>query len=179
MDLELRRLDPAEVGSRTSTFQYESDSHYRVAVAEREGGWTIEVERECLDSPFRKKEYEQIVTPYKGKSEIYGAFSGAEQIGFIQLEFQEWNRSLRVWDIDVLPGHRRRGAGRAMMDLAKLRALELGARRIILETQTSNSKAIAFYRAMGFTLAGLDLSNYHNDDIARKEVRLEMALYLE
>jgi ribosomal protein S18 acetylase RimI-like enzyme len=179
MEIELRRLDPADIGSRTTTFQYESDHHYRVSVSERDGGWTVDIAREALDRPFRKKEYEQIVTPYKGASEIYGAFLGGEQVGFIQVEFQEWNRSLRVWDIDVLPGHRRKGAGRAMMDLAKRRALEMGARRIVLETQTSNGKAMAFYRAMGFTLAGLDVSNYFNDDIARNEVRLEMAFYLE
>jgi ribosomal protein S18 acetylase RimI-like enzyme len=66
-----------------------------------------------------------------------------------------------------------------LMDMCITRSRELGARRIILETQTSNLKAIAFYRAMGFELVGLDASNYHNDDIARNEVRLEMALHLD
>jgi len=179
MEIELRKLDPRELAGRENVFQYESNGHYKVQIVEKEDGWSINLKREEFPETFRKSEREKVVTHYKGDSEIHGAFVGGTEGGFIQFEFQEWCRSVRVWDIDVLPEFRRSGMGRALMELCISRAKELGARRVILETQTSNLKAIAFYRAMGFELAGFDASCYHNDDIARNEVRLEMALHLD
>ena len=178
MEIELRKLDPKKLTGRVNVFQYESPGHYKVSISEKEDGWTIGLKMENFPETFRKSEREKVVTHYKGDSEIHAAFVDGAEAGFIQFEYQEWCNSVRVWDIDILPEFRRSGIGRALMELCISRAKELDARRVILETQTSNLKAIAFYRAMGFELAGLDASNYHNDDIARNEVRLEMALYL-
>lgn len=47
-------------------------------------------------------------------------------------------------------------------------------REIILETQSCNYKAIEFYIKNGFIINGIDLSCYSNDDIKKKEVRLEL-----
>jgi ribosomal protein S18 acetylase RimI-like enzyme len=179
MGIEVRKMNCKDLADRVNVFQYESNGHYRVSIREKNDGWTIELTRENFPEEFHKKEFEKIVTDYKGKSEIHFAFVDGKEAGFIQFEFQEWNQSVRVWDIDILPEFRRNGIGRMLMDMCITRSRELGARRIILETQTSNLKAIAFYRAMGFELVGLDASNYHNDDIARNEVRLEMALHLD
>ncbi len=179
MNIEIRKIDPEHLAGRVCVFQYESPGHYRVKITEKEDGWTIDLTRENFPETFHKREFEKIVTDYKGKSEIHFAYVDEKEAGFIQFEFQEWNQSARVWDIDVLPEFRRMGVGKALMELCISRSKELGARRIILETQTSNLKAIAFYRKMGFELAGFDASCYFNDDIARNEVRLEMARYLD
>ena len=45
---------------------------------------------------------------------------------------------------------------------------------IVLETQSCNKNAIAFYRKNGFEIIGFDLYAYSNDDQERHEVRLEM-----
>ena len=45
---------------------------------------------------------------------------------------------------------------------------------IVLETQSCNENAIAFYRKNGFEIIGFDLYAYSNDDPERHEVRLEM-----
>ena len=179
MEIELRKLGPKELADRENNFQYESDGYFRVRITENVDGWAIDMKREDFPEIFRKCEREKVITPYKGDSEIYGAFIGGKEAGLIQFEYQEWCNSVRVWDIDVLPEFRRKGVGKALMEHCISRARELGARRVILETQTSNLKAISFYRSMGFHLAGMDTSNYHNDDIARNEVRLEMARYLD
>jgi ribosomal protein S18 acetylase RimI-like enzyme len=47
-------------------------------------------------------------------------------------------------------------------------------RSIVLETQTTNVPAIAFYRACGYALQGIDLSFYGNDDLQRGEVAVFM-----
>ena len=49
-----------------------------------------------------------------------------------------------------------------------------GARMLVLETQSCNENAIAFYRKNGFQMIGFDLYAYSNDDPARQEVRIEM-----
>ncbi|MDD4308083.1 MAG: GNAT family N-acetyltransferase [Thermoplasmata archaeon] len=178
MKMELRRLSHAEMQDRYIRFQYESPGHFRLEINENDDGWTVSLKKEMFPKTFRKLEQEKIITPYKGDSEIYGAFADGRELGIIQFEFQEYNGSVRVWDIDVAPEFRRKGVGKALMDLCKGRAAELGARRIVLETQTCNLNALAFYKAMGFSLAGLDVSHYTNDDLGKSEVRLEMAYYL-
>ena len=49
-----------------------------------------------------------------------------------------------------------------------------GARMIVLETQSCNEAAIAFYRKNGFSVIGFDLYAYSNTDPERHEVRIEM-----
>lgn len=44
----------------------------------------------------------------------------------------------------------------------------------VLETQTCNERAIAFYRKCGFEIIGFDLYAYSNHDPEAHEVRLEM-----
>ena len=50
-----------------------------------------------------------------------------------------------------------------------------GARMLVLETQSCNDPAICFYRKMGFSLIGFDLTAYSQADVEKKEVRLEFA----
>ena len=47
-------------------------------------------------------------------------------------------------------------------------------RMIVLETQSCNEAAIAFYRKNGFSVIGFDLYAYSNTDPERHEVRIEM-----
>ena len=58
----------------------------------------------------------------------------------------------------------------AMEQMAK----SLGARMIVLETQSCNENAIAFYKRNGFAIIGFDLYSYSNTDPERHEVRIEM-----
>lgn len=48
------------------------------------------------------------------------------------------------------------------------------ARMVVLETQTCNESAIAFYRRYGFELIGFDPYSYSNTDPEKHEVRIEM-----
>lgn len=57
-------------------------------------------------------------------------------------------------------------------------ARERGARMLVLETQTWDVPAIDFYLAFRFKLVGFDVAAYSNEDVERKEVRLELGLKL-
>ena len=47
---------------------------------------------------------------------------------------------------------------------------------LVLETQSCNVPAINFYLKQSFTLIGFDIAAYSNDDVEKKEVRLEFGL---
>ena len=179
VDIQIKKLDKAELQDRVNIFEYESLGHYKVEIHKNQDGWTINLARKDFQQTFKKwDDTDKVIQPYKGDSEIYGAFIEGKEAGLIQFEYQTHNETVRVWDIDVWPKFQQQGVGTQLMNKCISRARELGARRIILEVQSSNLKAIDFYRKMGFDLIGLDASHYHNDDIARKEVRLEMGLYV-
>ena len=178
-DLEIVQMENKDLEDRFTIFAYTSDWHYEVDIHEREDGWSLDLKKTKFPQTFIKHDgSDKFIQSYKGESEIYLAFINGIEAGQLQIELQVFNKSLRVWDLDIWPDFQRRGIGRAFMELCGKRATELDARRIILETQSSNSRAIAFYRAMGFQLIGMDASCYHNDDVERGEVRLEMAIHL-
>ncbi|EFE76389.1 GNAT family N-acetyltransferase [Streptomyces filamentosus] len=93
--------------------------------------------------------------------------------GFVSVAYARWNRRLTVEDIEVAPGHRGRGVGRALMSRAEEFARERGAGHIWLEVTNINAPAIHAYRRMGFSLCGLDTSLYEFTASAG-----EYALYL-
>jgi ribosomal protein S18 acetylase RimI-like enzyme len=64
------------------------------------------------------------------------------------------------------------------MDIAVNHAREEKRRAIMLETQSRDENAIAFYLAYGFTLIGFNACEYQNNDLERKEARLEMGMLL-
>ncbi len=80
--------------------------------------------------------------------------------GFVSVSYAPWNRRLTIEDIEVAPGHRGRGVGRALMSRAEEFARERGAGHIWLEVTNINAPAIHAYRRMGFALCGLDTSLY-------------------
>jgi ribosomal protein S18 acetylase RimI-like enzyme len=83
-----------------------------------------------------------------------------------------------VTELWVADRFHRRGFGTRLMNLAKQKAKEQGRRAIILETQSCNVRAIAFYRSQGFRLIGFDTCCYANNDVARHEVRFNFGFYL-
>ncbi|MFB8017739.1 GNAT family N-acetyltransferase [Streptomyces rubiginosohelvolus] len=93
--------------------------------------------------------------------------------GFVSVSYARWNRRLTIEDIEVAPGHRGRGVGRALMSRAEEFARERGAGHIWLEVTNINAPAIHAYRRMGFALCGLDTSLYEFTASAG-----EYALYL-
>jgi GNAT superfamily N-acetyltransferase len=56
-----------------------------------------------------------------------------------------------VEDVFVADGARGSGLGRAMMEFARERAVERGCRRMELDTNESNTAAIALYESLGFS----------------------------
>ena len=66
------------------------------------------------------------------------------------------------------------GIGTALIEVITKEAMASGARMMVLETQSCNENAIAFYKKHGFDIIGFDLYAYSNSDPERHEVRIEM-----
>ena len=131
-----------------------------------------------------KKSYEREMTKgfagmlyenYFEDALAYSIGEGEEIYGYLEVDKEMWNNRLRITQILILDGHKGKGYGSQLVDKAKEIAKEKNFREIVLETQTCNFDAINFYIRNGFTVNGIDLSDYTNDDVNNNEVRLEMA----
>ena len=82
---------------------------------------------------------------------------------------------------DVMFDKAARGQGIGSMLMARITeaARARSARMLVLETQSCNEAAIAFYRKNGFSVIGFDLYAYSNADPERREVRIEMGKKLQ
>ena len=67
-------------------------------------------------------------------------------------------------NLAVLPEHRRRGVGRALIEAACHRLREAGAKRLFLEVRVSNEAARSLYHALGFVLHSRRKDYYRDPD---------------
>lgn len=185
MEAAVRRLaaiDELERGGFSFT-GYESDRAYRVQKTETEDSTVVSLRLEKLDSPYVKR-WDRSRDDLEMQKEVvaqglsWGVFFGDRLAGVALLEMRQWNRSLHLHDLEVMPEFRGRGLGGALLDKTLETARDRKARVITLETQTTNYPAISFYRKHGYKIDGVDLSLYTNQDAENGEVALTMKLKL-
>ncbi|WP_425154781.1 N-acetyltransferase family protein [Candidatus Palauibacter sp.] len=79
-------------------------------------------------------------------------------VGFVQLFPSFSSVSMkRLWilnDLFIAPEARRTGVARALMERARLLAVETGAKGLILETESHNAPAKTLYEELGWELGG-------------------------
>ena len=110
----------------------------------------------------------------------FGAFEGERLLGYVEGAPEGWNNRYRISNICIFEENARgKGLGTLLMQAIQRAAEAAGARMIVLETQTCNENAIAFYKRNGFSIIGFDLYSYSNDDPERHEVRIEMGKKLK
>lgn len=179
--LEISRLSSiAELGGKGFRFTgYESDRFYRAGKRETEGKVVISLELVRRDKSYVKKwaegpSYAERRREIIAKGLSYGAFAGGRMVGALIMEKRDWNRTLHVEDLEVMPDWQGRGVGRRLMEKADEVARGLGVRAITLETQNTNFPAIRFYRQNGYEIECVDLSLYTNSDAEDGEVAIIM-----
>lgn len=160
---------------------YTTDSYYHVTVDRTETGFLMRMELTgCADAPITHtpEEYDfpdKLYEDYRPDSPAWGITDeNGHLIAAIETEVEAWNNRLRVHELWVDDRYHRMGIGHALMRLAKEEALRGKQRMVILETQSCNVNAIGFYLHEGFTLIGFDSCCYSNNDLDRKEVRIEL-----
>lgn len=160
---------------------YSYDEYYDVAVVKSSEGFRADFIKRHSETkiPHTPEEHDfpdRLYAKWWPGAYAWGILSaGGELLGAIETCPEEWSNRLRITELWVDESIRRRGAGRALMDIAKEQARLERRRAIMLETQSSNAGAISFYLSQGFSLSGFDTCCYSNDDIKKREVRMELA----
>ena len=161
-----------------------SDSYYDFEISPLDhDGCTISIvrkpaEQDIVHTPEEYDFPDGLYQDHWEKAEAYGVFGpGGEMLACIEVCPEEWSNRLMVTELWVSEGLRRRGIGKRLMDKAKEIAVNQKRRAVILETQSCNTKAIAFYLSQGFELIGFDTCCYTNNDIGRREVRINLGYF--
>jgi len=173
--VELQKNDAylKEIGSKYSTSHY-----YDVSVHSESGSWRIELVRKPFEKTLDKNYHGKLFEDHIEEPRVFAAVCENKQVGWIELGYDRWNNRMRVWEFLVEEEFRKRGIGTLLMNHAVKVAKEKGARMLVLESQTNKDTAIKFYLNFGFRLIGIDIAAYSNEDIEKKEIRLELGLKL-
>ncbi len=175
MKIEIREIQQDTKWPKSLEFHYVSSGHYRATVSSRGVGEGI-LEYEEFPESTEKISTTQLFS--SKRPIVYFAFHNEQPVGWMEVWHEQWNNRLRVWELLVDESFRGKGIGRCLIEKAKEVGVELGARMLVLETQSCNAPAVRFYRKVWFDLIGMELANYTNEDVERKEVRLEFGMIL-
>jgi len=159
-------------------FHYTSKNYYDVAISCDSNCFNVSFTKRPFDTQVSKSFEDKLFQPWNEDVKSWGIIENDNLVAVIETAVESWSNRLRISELWIDDAHHRQGIGTALMDIAVQRAKDENRRMIILETQSCNENAIAFYLAYGFTLVGFDACCYGNDDIAKKEVRLEFGLQI-
>lgn len=158
--------------------RYSTPSCYDLSICRDVKFWKIELVLKPLEEVREKTFEDRLFEDHVEEPRVFAALVSNKQVGWIELGSHKWNNRMRVWEFLVEEEFRRRGIGTLLMKHAAKITKEKGARMLVLETQTCNVPAISFYLKFGFELIGFDATAYSNEDLEKKEVRLELGFRL-
>jgi ribosomal protein S18 acetylase RimI-like enzyme len=81
---------------------------------------------------------------------IYVAEQDGHLVGWVAIEFRQWNRLAQIQGLAVDPALHRQGIATQLIRRAEQFAQERGARGVYVDTPTSNQRGRAFYEAVGY-----------------------------
>lgn len=163
--------------------RYTTETYYDVVSERTPDGWRIRLEKKRFEEPVThsSEEYDfpdKLYEDYRPDARAWGVVSeSGELLGCIETYPEDWSRRLIVSEMWVTEAYRRQGLGHRLMAVAKEQAVRGGYRVLMLETQSCNTAAIAFYESEDFVLIGYDLCCYSNRDPERREVRLDLGFF--
>lgn len=188
MDHGIIFLPKEEWKGKPIPFRYTTEEYYDLEMEESGDSFRAEMVKKSFGAPVThtSEEYDFPDTLYQDhwvNAEAYGIVSGEgvgrELLACIEICSEEWSNRLMVTELWVTDRLHRQGIGTRLMNVAKEKAKEQGRRAVILETQSCNTRAIAFYRSQGFRLIGFDSCCYTNRDIERHEIRFNFGFFLD
>jgi len=95
---------------------------------------------------------------------IYLAVLDAEVVGFVYVQYHEWNQLAQIQGLAVDPRLHRRGIATKLMARAEQFAREKHARGIYVDTPTLNQRGRSFYEAVGYKF-GYEMPKFYEDEL--------------
>ena len=166
---------------------YTTEEYYDLETSSGDGFFNVKMVKKRFESPVTHtpEEYDFPDSLYQAHWEMAEAFGivgkkdGKEALlACIEICPEDWTNRLIVTELWVSDGMQRQGIGTRLMNLAKEKARKEGFRAVVLETQSCNVGAIAFYLSQGFEFIGFDSCCYSNRDVARREVRFDLGWFV-
>lgn len=186
MDFEIVPLPKEKWKGTVIPMRITTDSYFDLELTQTDDSFQAQMVKKRFDEPVTHgpEEYhfpDRLYQDHWEGAEAYGILDSetGELLACIELCPEEWSNRLMITELWVADRFHRRGFGTRLIKLAKEKAREQGRRAIILETQSYNVRAIAFYRSQGFQLIGFDTCCYANNDVARHEIRFNFGFYLD
>ena len=174
--MELKPLEKEAYAGKKFTARYVTGGYYDIRASEV----GFRMEYVSFDAPVERSFDDVFFGEWLDEPVAFGATEAGRLLGFVEGAMEGWNNRYRISNICVFDGaERRRGLGKALMDIITKEAERRGARMLVLETQSCNEAAIAFYKRNGFRVIGFDLYAYSNTDPERHEIRIEMGKQLK
>ena len=171
----IKKLNKNEYAGKRFTLRYFTKGYFDIEKTENGFSFIYKEFAEITEMSFSDSFFnEWLENPV-----AYGAFENGELLGYVEGTLEAWNQRYRISNICIFDERKRNcGLGTALMKVILDEAEKSGARMVVLETQTCNENAIAFYKNSGFDIIGFDLYAYSNTDPQRHEVRIEMGKML-
>ncbi len=161
-----------------------SDSYYDLEIRPLDSSGCVvsltrkQAEEEIVHTPEEYDFPDSLYQEHWENAEAFGIVSGdGNLLACIEVCPEEWSNRLMVTELWVSDELRHQGIGKRLMDKAKEIAASQNRRAVILETQSCNTNAIGFYLHEGFELIGFDTCCYTNNDIGRREVRINLGYF--
>ena len=178
---DIIQLDKKQWEGHKLKFRYTSQNYYALEISHTEAGFSGIFTKKPFDAPFEKNpdETDVLFQPWWDDVKAWGVVVNESLVAVIETAVEGWSNRLIVTELWIDENYRRQGIATKLMDIAKKRAKEEKRRVLMLETQSCNEGAIAFYLQYGFKMIGFDTCAYQNNDIKRKEVRINMGLTIE
>lgn len=169
--MEIKQLKKTVFAGKRFTARYLTNGYYDIRRTEN----GFDINYVPFDTAVERSFEDEFFGKWLGESVAYGAFEGETLLGFAEGAQETWNNRFRISNICVFDtAARRRGIGTTLMNAILTEAEKTGARMAVLETQSCNENAIAFYLKSGFAIIGFDLYAYSNADPECHEIRIEM-----
>jgi predicted N-acetyltransferase YhbS len=184
MEFEIIHLPKEKWKGTVIPIKYTTDKYYDVCVNKTDKGFAIEIEKKDFIEPVTHtpEEYDfpdKLYEDHLENAYAWGVLVNDELVAAIETDEELWSNRLRIAELWVAEKYQKQGIGHALIEMAKEQARRERRRAIILETQSCNVNAVDFYQHEGFTLIGMDTCCYRNNDLQRKEVRLEFGWFPE
>lgn len=172
-NVKIVKLSSLEYKGFKLDYSYRTKAFYEVKI-KRKTGIEISVKRRKTFQKIEKVFSSTLFDHYVMNSDVFAIFSKKEIIAVIEGSLVSHTNRYRIWNLLVSKKFRGEGYGYQLFKHIETVAKKSGARALVLEVQSCNDQAIKFYLKQGLHFVGLDTMFYTNEDIERKEVRLEM-----
>jgi ribosomal protein S18 acetylase RimI-like enzyme len=148
IELSRERFEGYEVA-----FSYESKGYYDLKMRCTENVFAMEFVRTPC-APVHKEDVDHLFAPYWDDPHAYALCDGTEMRAILEVTPENWNNRLRITNLCVQEGYRRRGYGSLLVSRARTMAKSAGAISLRAYVSGINAGAVRFLQLQGMTLVG-------------------------